>query len=116
MNIKISKWTIFWKSLFGGKTAVFDYLLDVANNAVAQIPDATKTQLGSIYSALLSVRDAVARLDWAVPASWRPYYAGVMSCIGDVMDALSDGRVEKAELEKIAASFQSAYALWHTEG
>ena len=37
MNISISKFKIIWKFLFGGKEAVLDYVLDVANNLVEDV-------------------------------------------------------------------------------
>ena len=41
----ISKLKLIWKFLFGGKEAVLDYVIDVANNLVAKISDAKQDEI-----------------------------------------------------------------------
>ena len=115
MEIKISKWTIFWKALWGGKESVFDYLLDKANSVVAQLPDATKGELERIYANIGRIRAAFGNLEWIVPASWFKYYSAVMRCWDAVYEVLADGAVDQAEISKVVREFQVAYAEWRAE-
>ena len=115
MEIKVSKWKLFWKGLVGGREAVFDYLLDVANTAASKIPEATREDIRRVYETVLDVRARIDSLAWVVPSKWRKYYASVLSCIDALVDTLGDGRVEKKELESVLAAFQSAYAVWRAD-
>lgn len=115
MDIKISKFAIVWKSIFGGKEAVFDYLLDKANTAIALIPGATKDRLRKVYKVVVEIRERIDALSWLVPGRWIPYYAGVMRCIDSLIDSLEDGQVSRDEIVQTVDSFQRAYALWRAE-
>jgi len=115
MNIKISKFVIIWKSIFGGKEAVFDYLLDKANTAIALIPCSTKDRLKKIYKIVVEIRDRIDALSWLVPDKWLSYYRGIMRCMNSVIDSIADGQLSIDEISRTAESFQLAYALWRAE-
>jgi hypothetical protein len=113
--MKVSVWKMLWKRLWGGKEAVFDYLLDLANNCVDRIPGATKERLAEVYKAAVDIRARMEALGWIVPKAWRKYYAGVLDCLDAVLSAVSDGRVTGGELSGLVESFRSAYAAWRAE-
>lgn len=115
MEIKISKWAIFWKSLWGGKEAVFDYLLDLGNSAVAQLSGASKEGVERAYANIGKVRQAIGCLEWMVPANWYACYAAVIRCFDALYDALADGQVTRPELDGLVKEFQCAYAMWRAE-
>ena len=115
-TVTISWFAILWKRLWGGKEAVFDYLLDKGNTLVAMLPADTKDTAARIYSAMKTVYEAIDRLAWIIPDKWMPYASSLMSCYAAILSALEDARVTPDELSALVAKFQSAYAVWHTEG
>ncbi len=114
-TLNISRFAIFWKALWGGKAAVFDYLLDKANTAAAMLPKATADKLNDIYHKVIAIRDAMYHLEWIVPASWRPSYISVVRCLSAIIDTLADGKMEASELEKVVTEFRLAYATWRAD-
>ena len=115
MDVKISTFAMWWKWLWGGKEAVFEYLLDKGNTLVAMIPDADKARLAKIRDGAVRVQQLMDEWAWVCPAKWQVYYCAILRCYAAVVDALKDGKVERAELDKVVAEFQSAYAVWKAE-
>ena len=115
MNINISWFAVLWKRIWGGKKAVFEYLLDKANTLVALLPGATKEKLQSAYEIAKTIYQYIEKLGWIVPAKWEKYYNAVMACYKAILDALADAKVTQDEVSKLAIEFQSAYAVWKSD-
>ena len=113
--MKVSVWKMLWKRLWGGKEAVFDYLLDLANNCVDRIPGATRERIAEVYGAAVDIRARMDALGWVVPAAWRRSYDAALGCLDAVLSAVSDGRVDSGELSGVVESFRSAYAAWRAD-
>ena len=113
--MKVSIFKLLWKRLVGGKEAVFDYLLDLANNAVSRLSGETRERLSDVYAFVTEIRGRIDGLHWLVPKAWERYYDGVLECLDAVLAALADGRVTGDELAGVVAAFQSAYAEWRAE-
>lgn len=114
-KLKVSKFVVFWKSLFGGKSSVADYLLDKANTAVAALPGQSKQNLAKLYDRLLKIRNLLEDLDWIVPSGWVKYYAAVMRAYNVTLDVLADGKVDMPEITHATEQFKIAYATWKAD-
>ena len=116
MNIGISKFKILWKFLFGGKEAVLDYVIDVANNLVAKISDAKQDEIKGYLASAKSVLAKMSDLTWLCPQKWLAAYGATLSAFGDLVEALEDLKVTAEEITEVVTAFQSAYDAWRTEG
>ena len=115
MNISISKFKILWKFLFGGKEAVLDYVLDVANNLVAKISDAKQEEIKGYLAVAQRILKQLEDLTWLCPQKWLAAYGATLSAFGDLVEALTDLKVTAEEITEVVAAFQTAYAAWRAE-
>ena len=115
MNISISKFKIIWKFLFGGKEAVLDYVLDVANNLVAKISDAKQDEIKGYLAVAQNILKKMSDLTWLCPQKWLAAYGATLSAFGDLVEALTDLKVTAEEITEVVAAFQTAYAAWRTD-
>ena len=115
MNITISKFTIIWKFLFGGKEAVLDYVLDVANNLVAKLGDAKQDEIKGYLAVAQNILKKMSDLTWLCPKKWLAAYGATLSAFGDLVEALTDLKVTAEEISEVVTAFQTAYATWRTD-
>lgn len=113
--MKISFLKIVWKRLWGGREAVFDYLLDVANTAVSRMAEGTRGEVATAVALLREARARMDALDWLVPPAWEKCYTAVTRCIDSVLGAVEDLRLSRAELEEVVSAFRAAYSEWRAE-
>ena len=113
--MKISYLKLAIKFLFGGREAVLDYVLDIANNCVAALSDANKEKVQAVVAALNRLLALCDRLLTWCPAKWRTQFLNVTLCIGCVANAAEDLEITKDELAEIADKFKIAYADWRTD-
>ena len=111
----MSKLKLIWKFLFGGREGVLDYVLDVANNFVAEISSAKQNELKGYLKNAQSILDTLTGLKWLCPSKWRKAYLLTISAFADVVTALGDLAISSDEITGIVASFQSAYCAWRTD-
>lgn len=108
----VSRIKMFFLSLWGGKEAVADYLLDTANNAVQRLIDGHKEEWDKTYSTLTKVAKFLDCLGWVLPKSWVADYNRVTGCIDTILLALEDGKLTSEEAITIGNQFRLAYAGW----
>lgn len=108
----VSRIKMFFLSLWGGKEAVADYLLDIANNAVQKLIDGNKEKWDGAYSTLTKVAKFLDCLGWVLPKSWVADYNRVAGCIETILLALEDGKLTSEEAKEIGEKFRLAYAGW----
>ena len=113
--MNISKLKLVWKYLTGGKSAVLDYVLDVANSFVAKLDGAKQDELKGYLSAARNVLATLIDCEWLCPKKWRNEYAQTLGAFGDLVDALGDLELTPDEIAKVSQSFQLAYAAWRAE-
>ena len=111
----MSKLKLIWKFLFGGREGVLDYVLDVANNLVAEISSAKQAELKGYLKNAQGILDTLTGLKWLCPSKWRKAYSLTISAFADVVTALSDLAISSDEITGIVTSFQSAYCAWRTD-
>ena len=113
--MNISKLTIVWKFLTGGREAVLDYVLEVANNLVGKLATAKQDE---IKGYLVTAKNLLNKLDgysWLCPQKWQRAYTVTLAAFADVVDALDDLKVTVEEVNGVIAAFQNAYCSWHTD-
>jgi len=115
MKISISLLTMLWKRIWGGKKAVFEYLLDKGNTLVAILPGATKEKLQKAYEIAKAIYGYMVKLEWIVPKKWEVYYDAVLKCFKAILDALEDAKITPEEMAKLVADFHKAYAVWKAD-
>ena len=113
--MNISKFTIVWKFLTGGREGVLDYALDCANNFAAKIPDAKQEELKGYLETAQKVLDTLSGLSWLCPKRWLAAYQQTVQAFADLVDALSDLKLTADELAKVSDAFRLAYASWRAE-
>ena len=112
MNISISKLKLVWKFLTGGREAVLDYVIDVANNLAAKISDAKQEEIKGYLASAKSVLAKMSDLTWLCPQKWLAAYGATLSAFGDLVEALADLKVTAEEIQSVVAAFQTAYSAW----
>lgn len=113
--MKISYIKIAIKFLFGGKEGVLDYLLDLANSAVALLPQARKDRLAEIIAFLNKLLGLSESLVTWCPAKWRKAWLQTSLALAAVVNAAEDLQVTKTELADVIDKFRLAYAEWRTD-
>ena len=113
--MKISYIKIAIKYLFGGKEGVLDYLLDLANSAVALLPQARKDRLAEIIAFLNKLLGLSESLVTWCPAKWRKAWLQTSLALAAVVNAAEDLQVTKTELADVIDKFRLAYAAWRTD-
>ena len=113
--MNISKFTIVWKFLTGGREGVLDYALDCANNFAAKIPDAKQEELKGYLETAQKVLDTLSGLSWLCPKRWLLAYGHTISAFADLVSALQDLQLDADEIAAVTAAFQTAYASWRAE-
>ena len=113
--MKISYIKIAIKFLFGGKEGVLDYLLDLANSAVALLPQARKDRLAEIIAFLNKLLGLSESLVTWCPTKWRKAWLQTSLALAAVVNAAEDLQVTKTELADVIDKFRLAYAAWRTD-
>ena len=113
--MNISKLKLVWKYLTGGKSAVLDYVLDVANSFVAKLDGAKQSEIKEYLTMARQVLSTLIDCEWLCPKKWRNEYAQTLAAFGDLVDALGDLELTPEEIAKVSQSFQLAYAAWRAE-
>ena len=113
--MSISKIKVLWKFLTGGREAVLDYVLEVANNLVARVATAKQEEIKGYLSVAQSLLTKLDGYYWLCPAKWQRAYTVTLAAFADVIAALSDLKVTADEVNGVIAAFQNAYCTWHTD-
>ncbi len=113
--MNISKFKLVWKYLTGGKEAVLDYVLDVANTLVQKISTARQEEIKGYLATAVKILDKLDSLSWLCPAKWKTAYKLTVDAFANVVKALTDLNVTAEEIDGIVTAFQSAYCAWRTD-
>ena len=113
--MNISKVKLVWKFLFGGKEAVLDYVIDVANNLFAKLAEAKQEQVKGYLAQAQKILSTMQGVKWLCPSKWQDAYGETVAAFETVVTALSDLNVTTEEIKDCYAAFKTAYAAWRTE-
>lgn len=110
-------WTMIklgFKYVFGGREAVLDYCLDLANDFAVGLKDSAKARAQSTLAAAKKVLAVLEKGAKWCPAKWREDYAATVAAFKALCDALEDLQLTVAEVQKVAEAFRLAYSEWRT--
>ena len=110
--MNISKFKIAVKLLFGGMESVVEYLLDIANAALAAIDPDKRAKVAAAYNTLCRILATMNSLAWLVPTRWQSAYRMTIAAVSDAADALADFKIDAAELTKVKDAFNAAVTAW----
>lgn len=112
--MNISKFKIVIKFLFGGKEAVLDYVLDVANDFVAKLGEKKQTELKGYLLQARKILAALEKYSNLCPNKWIEPYMETVEAFSHIVDALDDLKVTPEEIVAIYTSFTKAYSTWRS--
>ena len=92
-----------------------DYVLDVANNLAAKIPDARQEEIAKYLGYARRILSTLKSVEWLCPNKWRIAYDLTITAFADLVNALSDLKVTRSEIDGLARSFQLAYSEWRAD-
>jgi len=113
--MKISYLKIAIKYVFGGKGAVLDYVLDLANNAVAALSDANKDKVKAVLAFAEKLLALMDKLVVFCPKKWRKAWLETSVALAAVVNAAEDLEVTPEELQDVTDKFRLAYAAWRVD-
>ncbi len=112
--MKVSYTKVLFKYVFGGKEAVLDYILDLANTAVASLSTDNKEKIKSVLEFAKKLLALMDKLTVFCPAKWRGAWQSTTLALAAVVSAAEDLSITPEELTDCTTKFQVAYALWRT--
>lgn len=110
--MNISKFKVAIKYLFGGMESVVDYLLDIANAALAAIDPDKRAKVAAAYNTISRVASTLLAFKWLCPTKWQSAYEMTIMAVSDTASALEDFKIETAELTKVKDAFSAAVTAW----
>lgn len=108
----ISKLTLIWKYLTGGKEAVLDYVLGVANNLAEKLDEHKKENVSSYLRIAYKILKTIESVAWLVPDKWTSAYGKTMFAFTDLVASLEDLKITPEEVERVTKEFKEAYDYW----
>lgn len=113
--MKISKFKLIWKFLTGGKEAVLDYILDVANNFAQNLDDEKREHAYVLFERGLQIFTFMDSFKSFCPQKWYDAYEATLTAFAGLVMALRDLKVTKEELDSVMTKFKVAYDYWMTD-
>lgn len=113
--MKISKFKLIWKFLTGGKEAVLDYVLDVANDFAQNLDDEKREHAYVLFERGLQIFAVMDSLKSFCPQKWYGAYEATLTAFAGLVMALRDLKVTKEELDSVMTKFKVAYDYWMSD-
>ena len=111
MNVSLLK--ITWLIATFRKSQVPQYLLDVANNWVADaMSENTRAKVALCLSRGRTILAAMRNFAWLCPERWRKDYELTVAAFEAVVAACEDYKLTIEEISECATAFKIAYAEW----
>ena len=114
-KLEVSKLSLVWKWLTGGIEKVADYLLDLLNNALANLDDKDKESIQAVLNYATKIAASLTAFAWLVPSKWQTAYKATLKAVQAVVDALSDLTITADELLQLKEEFAAAVLAWKGE-
>lgn len=94
------------------KLSIADYLLEAACVWYSNI-DRVMENIAKAHSGLVKLCDKLDYYSKYIPVPWMAVYQNFRDALGALRDTLADGRVERAEVEKVVGYIVNARAAWN---
>lgn len=102
------------KWLFGGKTAVVQYGLDIANTFAVGLKDSSRARAASSLQTAKKVLNVLEKAERYCPAKWTQDYRTTVAAFKALADSLEDLQLTAEEVQTVAKAFRLAYSEWMT--
>ena len=112
MKLEVSKIKLAWKWLTGGVGNVADYLLDLLNNALANLDAEKKDDIQAVVNLANKVAATLVAFGWLVPSKWQTAYTSTIAAVNEVIKAIEDLKLTADELASISTCFATCVAAW----
>lgn len=110
--MEISKLTLVWKFVTGGREGVLDYCVWHGNSFVNNLDSEKKDELKSHLDKATKILHTLDSLHWLCPTKWLSSYTATVNAFREVVNALDDLNVTTDEVKRVAAAFKGAYDSW----
>ena len=88
--MNISKFKIVIKYIFGGTSAVVEYVLGVVNKALSSVDTSSKEKVQALLNTLLKANATLKAIAWLVPTKWQTAYGKTLDSIFSIVMMLED--------------------------
>lgn len=109
-SLDISTVWMFCLRIFGGKGAVYEYIVGKALNSVNALTLANKDKIQFVREKMAVINGYAVKYTGLLPTSWVPYAEHLNKCFLTVYQASEDGEFTTDEFKAIVADFKIAYA------
>lgn len=109
-SLDISSIKVFFLRILGGSSAVYDYIVGKALNAVNAAIEAHGEQVQTVLDKMRTISLFLSKYERFLPAAWVPYAHRLNDRFMLVYGALIDGRIERKEADDIINDFKITYA------
>lgn len=109
-SLDISSVWMFFLRIFGGKGAVYEYVIGKALNSVNALTLANNDKVQSVREKMAVINGYAVKYAGLLPVSWIPYAEHLNKCFITVYQASEDGKFTTDEFKAIVNDFKVAYA------
>lgn len=113
--MKISKFKLAMKYLFGGMGSVVDYLLDILNQALSKVDPKRKEQVHGVLNIAEKVFAILRAFQWLCPTKWQSAYAKTISAVEVITFVMDDFVLTDEEFVQVKTRFTDAIAAWKSD-
>ena len=110
--MNISKFKIVIKYIFGGTSAVVEYILGVVNKALSSVDTSSKEKAQALLNTLLKANATLKAIAWLVPTKWQTAYGKTLDSIFSIVMMLEDLQITKEEIDIAYDRSKAAIAAW----
>lgn len=110
--MNISKFKIVLKYIFGGTSAVVEYVLGVINKALASIDASSKEKAQALLNTVLKGYTTLKAIAWLIPTKWQTAYGKTLDSIFAIVMMLEDLQITKEEIDIAYDRSKAALDAW----
>ena len=109
-KLDISSFKVFFLRIFGGKDAVYEYIIEKANTAVNALLEANEDKVQCIREKMAIINGYAIKYAKFLPMSWMPYAEHLNAAFLSVYNASADNIITTDEGKQIVVDFKIAFA------
>lgn len=110
MNASVFKTILMY--IFGGTNGIVTYLLDVVNNALAQIEPDKRAKTAAVYNVIKKAIAILNAFKFLCPTKWQNAYEKTQYAVYKCVQAIEDFEITPEELSNVRTCLGVAYKSW----
>lgn len=110
MNVSYVK--IAWNYVTGGAGKVADYVLDLANAALAKIDPKRKETISAAINTAMKCMGVLEAIAWLIPTKWQRAYRYTIDALDCTVMILDDFSITDRELKAARDKYALALKSW----